>query len=328
MTVVLGVDGGGTKTHAVVADTTGAVLGFATTGGSNWEMVGLDGAGASVSEAALGALRAAGASPDQLSASAFGLAGLDWESDLPRLEGAAIAPMRLPGPRAVVNDSFIALRAGTSRPWGVVVIAGTGTVAAGRNHAGEVFRTLGLGPEFGDWGSASDVALEAVRAVARAYTGAATATTLTELLCERLGAATAVDLLERLSRSELDAQGVAPLVTRAAETGDAVARDIVERAGSALGDSAALVARRLGIEDDQFEVVLAGGLFRSTSPLLESALEVAVRRVAHRAVLRRLDAPPVVGAALMAMELTESEVVAGVHHRLAAAVGRAQRAAA
>ena len=59
MTVVLGVDGGGTKTHAVVADTTGAVLGFATTGGSNWEMVGLDGAGASVSEAAIGALRAA-----------------------------------------------------------------------------------------------------------------------------------------------------------------------------------------------------------------------------------------------------------------------------
>jgi N-acetylglucosamine kinase-like BadF-type ATPase len=328
VTVVLGVDGGGSKTHAVVADTTGAVHGFATSGGSNWEMVGLESAGAAVGEAAAGALRDAGVSPNQISASVFGLAGLDWDSDLPGLERAAVDPLGLAGPRAVVNDAFIALRAGTSRPWGVVVIAGPGTVAAGRNHAGEVFRTLGLGPEFGDWGSASDVALEAVRAVARAYTGAATATILTDLLCERVGARTVAELLERLSRTELDVQGVAPLVTRAAEAGDAVARDIVERAGSALGDAAALVARRLGIEDDQFEVVLAGGLFRSTSPLLEGALEVAVRRVAHRAVLLRLDAPPVVGAALMAMELTESEVVAGVHHRLAAAIARAQRAAA
>ena len=168
MRVVLGVDGGGSKTHALVADERGETLGFASSGRSNWEDAGLEAARAALAEAVGGALAAAGVRPGDLAASAFGLAGLDWDDDRPML-AALVDPLGLGGPRTLENDSFIALRAGASRPFGVVVIAGTGTVAAGRDPAGRSFRTFGLGPMYGDFGSATEVAEEAVHAVADAW---------------------------------------------------------------------------------------------------------------------------------------------------------------
>jgi N-acetylglucosamine kinase-like BadF-type ATPase len=322
----LGVDGGGTKTHVVVADASGAVVGFGTNGPSNWEMVGLVGAGTALALPIEAALAEAGAEPADVTASAFGLAGVDWPSDHVRL-GGVIDRLRLGGPRALVNDAFIALRAGTARPYGVVVVAGTGTVAAGRNRDGEVFRTLGLGPEFGDWGSASDVGIEALRAVANAFTGRGSPTALTAALCDVAGVSDVEDLLEHASRDgagfrreELEDPRLAPLVIRASDDGDAVARDILDRTGAMLGESAALVARRLRMLDDRFDVVLAGGLFRGGSRPLEDALEVSLRRQVHAAHLVKLDAPPVVGAAIMAMELTGIEPTFEVCRRLASEV--------
>ncbi|HEV8652936.1 MAG TPA: BadF/BadG/BcrA/BcrD ATPase family protein [Actinomycetes bacterium] len=149
MRLVLGVDGGGSKTHALVADERGETLGFASSGRSNWEDTSIDLARLALEEAITGALAVAGAEPGGLAASAFGLAGLDWDDDRPMLAGL-VDPLGLGGPRKLDNDSFIALRAGTAHPFGVVVIAGTGTVAAGRDAAGRTFRTLGLHPMYGD----------------------------------------------------------------------------------------------------------------------------------------------------------------------------------
>ena len=111
MRAVLGVDGGGSKTHALVADERGEVLGFSSSGRSNWEDTGLEAAGAALAEAIGGALAAAQVPPGALAASAFGLAGLDWDPDRPML-GALLDPLGLAGPRRLENDSFIALRAG------------------------------------------------------------------------------------------------------------------------------------------------------------------------------------------------------------------------
>jgi hypothetical protein len=152
--LVLGVDGGGSKTHALVADERGEVLSFASSGRANWEDIGLEAAGAALAAAVSGALDAAQVAPGALAASAFGLAGLDWDADRPML-GALLDPLGLGGPRMLENDAFVALRAGASRPFGVVVIAGdlacreivlrTG-VALGE-AAAAVARRLGLGGE-------------------------------------------------------------------------------------------------------------------------------------------------------------------------------------
>ncbi len=326
MTVVLGLDGGGTKTHVAVAAESGELLGFAMNGPSNWELIGLVGAATAMTRAVDSALAEAEVGAREIAGATYGLAGLDWPSDDDRL-GPIVSRLGLNGPRTIVNDAFIALRAGASQPWGVVVIAGTGAIAAGRNRDGETFRTLGLGWEFGDWGSASDVALEALRAVANAYTGRGPETSLTDVLTSFMGASGAAELLERASREgsglgyeEYEDPRVAPLVIREAEAGDAVARDILDRAGTSLGEAAALVARRLGMEDEAFEVVLAGGLFRSDTRIVDEAIEVSVRRVAHHVRLVRLDSAPVVGAVLMALELAGASPDAEARARLAGAV--------
>ncbi len=328
MTIVLGVDGGGTKTHAMVADGHGETLGSGVSGPSNWEDVGLGPAGTAIGVAVRDALDRAGLHPSDVEASVFGLAGVDWPSDNKRL-AQVINPLGLAGPREVVNDSFLALRAGADRRWGVVVISGTGSVAAGRNPAGEVFRTLGLGRMFGDFGSASDVSEEAAGAVANAYTGRGPSTALTELLCHHVGSGSVAELLERLSRRlvqgriEAEADDFAPLVIEAANEGDFVARDILERAGAGLGGSAVLVARTLGMLELEVEIVLSGGLITGASRYVTDPFEVAVKRAMPRAVFVHLHSPPVVGAVLMALELLEPDGSPEVQARLADGASRA-----
>jgi N-acetylglucosamine kinase-like BadF-type ATPase len=301
VTLVVGVDGGGTKTHAVVADETGAMLGFATHGPSNWESVGLRGAADALREAIANALEQAGASSSDLEGAAFGLAGVDWESDVPRMRGV-IDQLRLPCPYELVNDSFVALRAGTDATHGVVLVAGTGAVAAGRNREGRVFRTLGEGPILGDVGAASDVSDAAVRAVADAYTGRGPGTVLTEELCQLTGCGSAAEFLEWYSRGLEQLRNGAAAVVRAADNGDPVAQGIMRWAGTALGGSAALVARQLGMLGDEFEVVLSGGLFRAGSAILTDSLTSVLHPVAPHARLVHLHPPPVVGAVLMAFD--------------------------
>jgi N-acetylglucosamine kinase-like BadF-type ATPase len=315
--LVLGVDGGGSKTHAMVADERGETLAFASSGRSNWEDTGLDGARAALSEAITGALSAAGVKPGDLAASAFGLAGLDWDQDRPML-AALVDPLGLGGPRKLDNDSFIALRAGTAQPFGVVVIAGTGTVAAGRDPAGRTFRTMGLSPMYGDFGSATDVAEEAVHAVADAWTGRGPATSLSELLPPLAGCGSPAELLQRLSRGAIPLPPAAPLVLGQAAAGDPACREIAMRAGAALGSSAALVARRLGLDREVFETVMAGGLFRGRSRLLEATLADELHRVAPGAVPVRLACKPVIGAVIEALELAGADTGEQVRERLVA----------
>lgn len=306
--VVLGVDGGGTATHAILADESGRVLGTSVSGPSNWEVVGIGGSGAALRAAVIGALGAAELGLEAIEAAVFGLAGVDWPSDVARL-AFAIDPLQIPGRREIVNDAFVALRAGASRSWGVVVIAGTGTIAAGRNPAGETYRTLGLGPVYGDVGSANDVSVEAVRAVAAAYTGRGPSTALSDRMCRHLGVASAAEVLEKVSRGEHggriedQVEGFASVVIEAANDGDLVARGILEQAGAALGQSAVLVARRLEMLELDVEIVLAGGLITGATRFVSDPLEVVVGREAARARFVHLSTPAAAGSALMALEL-------------------------
>ncbi|MEP6973683.1 MAG: BadF/BadG/BcrA/BcrD ATPase family protein [Actinomycetota bacterium] len=331
MTAVLGIDGGGRKTHAAVADIDGTLLGVGQAGASNWEIVGLDAALVGIAEASDRALESAGIERGAVDAAVFGLAGLDWPADEEQMQ-AALDAFGFGGRRRLVNDAFVALRAGCAQPWGVVVIAGTGTVVAGRDPAGREYRTLGLGRVFGDFGSEFDVSELAVRAVADAYTGRGPSTMLTDLLCARSGEATTERLLERISRADTrlrspEVANMAPLVLEATETGDLVARQILEEIGQALGVTAGHVATRLGMEDLEFTVALAGGLFRTPNRYLLDQLELGVRRTAPQASPLILSAPPVVGAVLIALELAGPEVRAGLAPRLAADVTRAMKEA-
>ncbi len=314
----LGMDAGATKTHALIADGAGHVRGVGAAGPGNWEGVGLDGALAAYQDALNQALAETGLTAEQLAGGGFGLAGFDWPSDRERL-GPVLEQLGVPDPRVLVNDTDVALRAGAEDGVGIVIIAGTGTTVAGCNARGERWRTFGEGVEMGDIGGAADIARLALRAVARAYTGAGPETALTQVYVQQYGASSAIEMLEWIVRGQAPRPhgALAPHVFTAAEAGDPVAQSIIREVGAALGGNAAAVARRLGMEAETFPVVLAGGVFRSRSATLVGAIMAPIRAVAPHAHPRILETLPVVGGVLLAMEATGVDVAPEVHRRLA-----------
>jgi N-acetylglucosamine kinase-like BadF-type ATPase len=301
LSIYLGIDAGATKTHALLADERGRVLALGHSGCGNWEGVGLEGAYDAWRCAIDDALDQAALTQDAITASAFGIAGLDWPSDEPLLEEVA-ARLNLPGPRALLHDTFVALRAGTTQPWGVVVIAGTGSAKSGRNRASETARTLAVGADWGDWGGGADIARAGVAAVAKAFVGMGPATMLSETMPAFAGMPDDEALLRAISRGGYRLRCATHLVFEAAAAGDEPARAVLQRAGRELADGASFIIRKLRMEDEDFELVLAGSVFKATEPLLRDTLVAGVRAVAPKAHPVCLTAPPAVGSVLLAME--------------------------
>lgn len=297
----LGVDVGGTKSHALIADETGQALGFGRGGPGNYEGVGWDGLSRMLQTITSAALAEAGLTVDQIAGAGFGIAGYDWPSErAPTL--AAIEPLGLSAPLEIVNDTVVGLLAGASEGWGVAVVAGTSNNCRGWDQNRREGRVTGQGPAFGEYGGAGEIVSRAIQAVAAAWTQRGPQTRLTDLLIAQAGVADATALLEALAlrRFEPDAD-LASLVFDAAEAGDEPARQIIEWAGCELGSLAVGVIRQLELEDQAFEVVLVGSTYKRGDILIEP-LRRTVQAAAPGARLVRLGAPPVVGGVLLGME--------------------------
>lgn len=302
----LGVDTGASKSHALIADDGGRVLGFAEGGPGNWEGVGWEGTRAVLDEIIGRAMAQAGIQPEALAAAGFGLAGYDWPEDRPPHE--AIIRELLPADIAfeLVNDALIGLWAGTDAGWGVVVAAGTSCNCYGRDAVGRIGRVVGASA-FGEYAGAGELVWWALQAVAHDWSRRGPATALSAALASAAGATDSADLLAGLMRGRyVLGPDAAPLVFAVAGEGDAVARELVQRAGRELGSLALGVIRQLEIGHLAFDIVLAGSLYKG-SPLIQESLSDVVHDEAPRARPVRLEAPPVVGAVLLAMELADIE---------------------
>jgi N-acetylglucosamine kinase-like BadF-type ATPase len=250
-TLLLGVDGGGTHTRAVVADGSGRVLGRGDAGASNQATTGSAAAGRSIQAAALQALGRARLRAGDIVAACFGLAGLDHPRD-EEVFRAAIAPLGLSGSVSLVNDSVIAWAGATGGAPGIAVIAGTGSVAYGRNAAGDGARAGGWGGALGDEGSAYRIAATAVNRVLRGVDGRDAPTGLGTVLASAAGVHDIADLclLARADRAadepvEAVVARLAPAVSAAAAAGQPEAVAIIEEAGRELAALAVAIARRL-----------------------------------------------------------------------------------
>jgi N-acetylglucosamine kinase-like BadF-type ATPase len=313
----LGIDAGGTKTHALIADQAGRILGAGRAGTGNWESIGLEGAARVLQQAIDDALRAAGLQKSDLCGAGYGLAGLDWPSDEPRLL-PIIQRLAVPGPHALVNDAYVALRAGSDEGYGVAVISGTGVNIAGHNRRGEHFRTFGLGNEWGDYGSSSDLVQRATRAVGYAYIGRGPATLLSQRFVEIYQVRDILELVEQITRGLAPPPRgrLAPLVFTTAAEGDAVAQAVLVEAGQELGHNVVAVAGRLGLLEEPFDIVLAGGTFRDQCTLFRDALVDLVRASAPLVRPATLTAAPAIGGALLAMDAAGETTGSAVRQRL------------
>ncbi len=277
--LLLGVDGGGTKTTALVADASGRVLGRGMARGSNAKSAGE----AAAQEAVWGAIEQAyvnaGLRFRPPRSACLGLAGVDTAADATKW--APWAAQVLPGAQVrIVNDIELVLRAGTPEGWGVAVIAGTGAIALGRASDGRTARVGGWGWLLGDEGSGFWIGLRALQAVARADDGRGPRTVLTEAVLARWGLSAPEGLMEAAYRTPFPRAEVAALagvVEAAAGEGDATAQGIVREAGQELALAAAAVARRLGLEGS-VPGALAGGVLVQGRAVREAMLAAVIDR--------------------------------------------------
>jgi N-acetylglucosamine kinase-like BadF-type ATPase len=296
----LGIDVGATKTHALIADEGGRVVGFGASGPGNPEGVGYDGLALVLQESTRGALASAGIGAGDVAGAGLGIGGYDWPSQRPDMFGA-IGTLGLSCPTQIVNDAMLGVLAGAREGWGVAVVAGTGCNCWGRTPEGREGRMVGFS-WLGEYAGAGDMVAEALKAIARAWTLRALPTALTDAFVEHAGAADVEEFLERITTTEYrPGADAAPLVFRVAADGDEVALDLIRWAGRELADMAIGVINQLGIHESEFEIVLAGSLFKG-SPLLQEVMAATVRPVAPGATLVRLHAPPVVGAVVLGMQ--------------------------
>jgi N-acetylglucosamine kinase-like BadF-type ATPase len=298
----LGVDVGGTKTHALVSDESGRVVGFGLGGPGNHETVGYRGLVEALRASTGQALARAAIEVQQISGAGFGVAGYDWPSEREPTLGA-IAELGLNAPVEAVNDAVVGLLAGAAEGWGVAVVSGTGCNCCGLDRSRRrIGRVTGYGQMMGEAAGGSELVARAQQAVAHAWTRRGPPTRLTDAFARHAGSRDADELVEGLTmgRIWLDAS-LALLVFEIAEQGDAVARDVIRWAGQELGELANAVIRQLEFEALEFDVVLVGGMYNG-GPMLIEPMRATIQSLAPRARLMRLTAPPVVGAVLLGME--------------------------
>jgi N-acetylglucosamine kinase-like BadF-type ATPase len=302
---VLGIDAGGTKTVCQLADETGAVVAEARGGGANLQAVGeleVEKVLHRVMEDALGDLAIVP------SAICLGIAGVDRDDDAAIVRGI----MRRIGFKArvlVVNDALVALEAGAPGAPGIVVIAGTGSIAYGRNAAGEAARAGGWGYVLGDEGSGYWIGRLALRAVVRQSDGRGEPTALTPRILGRFGVSKPQDLIHEVYYRHLKPTAIAALASEvgaARDEGDAVATRILDAGAGELVAAAASVARRLDMGGEPFAFVLAGGIFEAV-PWLAVELGTRLPAIAPRAEVRRLDREPAAGAVRLAIADSRGE---------------------
>lgn len=299
--IFFGVDTGATKSHGLIADEFGRALGFGQAGSGNHEGVGYEGVVQTLRSLLNDATADAGILPRDLSGAAFGIAGYDWPSERADTLNA-IAHLKLACPVEAVNDTIVGLVAGADQGWGVALVAGTSNNCRGWDAASREGRVLGNGPLFGEFGGSGELVAAAVHAVAREWTRRGPPTALTPRFVDYAGARDAADLLEGLSQgSRTIGAECAPLVFEVAEAGDAVAREVIRWAATELADLALGVIRQLDLAALEFDVVLVGSLY-SGGPLLTEPLKKTIHAEAPGARLKRLNAPPVIGAVLLAMQ--------------------------
>jgi N-acetylglucosamine kinase-like BadF-type ATPase len=296
---VLGIDAGGTKTVCQLADENGEVLAEARRGGANLQAVGeleVEKVLHDVMEEAIGDLDVRPA------AICLGVAGVDRPDDARVMRGI----MKRIGYKArvlIVNDALVALEAGAPGLPGIVLVAGTGSIAYGRNEHNQSARAGGWGYVLGDEGSGYWIGRAALRAVLREADRRGPATQLTGLLLHYYGVSRAQDLIAQVYQGALRPAAIASLaqcVQGAFSDGDAVAIGILRGAVDQLESSAMSVARRLELIGSEFPFVLSGGIFRAV-PWLEEELTRRLPLASPRAHTILLADEPAGGAVRLAL---------------------------
>ncbi|MBO0722922.1 MAG: N-acetylglucosamine kinase [Blastocatellia bacterium] len=300
----LGVDGGGTNCRAVIVDEAGGVCGEGRAEAANFHRVGLEIAIAHIESAVVEACQRAGIEPRQITAACLGLAGVSHPKDHNRMLAALKAALPI-SDLTLETDARVALAGATGNQPGIVIIAGTGSIACGINSRGRFARAGGWGPTMGDEGSGAYIGRRALEAILMAYDYRGEPTTMLEPVLRYFGVSSPPELPSVIYDSPAEAQSriaqLSRIVVKAAQEGDKVARSILKNAAEELAKAAIAVIEQLKMEKDSFKVAYVGGVFESGELILTTLCE-EIKKVAPNAEIAPPLNPPVIGAVRMALE--------------------------
>jgi glucosamine kinase len=296
----LGVDGGGTKTIALIGDAPGSRLVAGYSGPSNPESVGLEKAAAAIQQAVSEAMKKAGVRAGQIMSSIFTLAGITRPEDAMAMKKYFQEFKQL----HIFNDIIGAWASGTECKAGVAVIAGTGSNNIGVDSRGKTCRAGGWGHILADEGSGYWLGLNGIKAALKYYDGLGKETSLMSRMMDFYKISEMEDMLAVVYKdfSKERIADFAVCVCEEALKKDKISLDLFNQAGEDIGRAIVAIIRYLHMKDDQFPVALIGGVFKS-GPLVIEPLEKTVRPAAPGASIIRPEIQPVGGSFMLAVRM-------------------------
>lgn len=308
---VIGIDGGGTKTLGAIANTSGDILAQYEVGSTNPHSNSMDVVRENLGKLTSELLSASGAAPDDVKAICLGMAGVDRPEDKPMVQN--LVNEFLPSAQVLpVNDGVIALTGGALRPFGIICISGTGSIAFGINENGERIRAGGWGHILGDEGSGYTLALRALRAIMHAHDQRIAPTRLQQLILDHLHLERPEQLLgwiRDINANKAEIAGLSRLVHQAATEGDAVANEILVSEAAELADIVKAVSRRLFPNGEtNYEVIVSGGNLRKADQYFNLFREALAAELPGINITRPRK-EPVEGAVILALDLFKDGTV-------------------
>jgi N-acetylglucosamine kinase-like BadF-type ATPase len=304
---VLAVDGGNSKTDVALVLLDGTVLAAARGPGSCHQNIGIDRTRSLLTELVAKAAATAGLDPSGPVAdhASLYLAGADLPVEVALLTEALGDTGWAPSMR-IDNDTFALLRAGTDATNAAAVVCGAGINCVGVAADGRTARFPALGRHTGDWGGGVGLGEEALWWAVRDEDGRGEPTALRDAVAAHFGLASPLAVAEAMHLGHLSPGRIlelTPVLMDVARAGDPVALRVVERLAEEVTLLAVVALRRLDLFDMDADVVLGGGVLTGSGPVVLDRIADRLRIAAPRAQIRLVTEPPVVGAALLGLDL-------------------------
>lgn len=231
---VIGIDGGGTKTAAILADLQGNVIVEETAGASNFQVMGVEKAADVLFNLIRKCCKEADCSVADVQCVVAGLTGAGRDSDKKQIGDELVAlakESRVTLNNVVIeSDARIALEGAFRGEAGIILIAGTGSIAFAKDQSGTIYRTGGWGRILGDEGGGYSIGRDGLNAVTRHLDGRGKETILTKLVAKEFGLSSQERIITAVYREQFDIASLAPLVIEAAQKGDAECARILNKA--------------------------------------------------------------------------------------------------
>ncbi|MCK9426474.1 MAG: hypothetical protein M0Q21_10585 [Ignavibacteriaceae bacterium] len=301
MSFLIGIDGGGTKTHAVLTNLQGEKLFECFSGPSNFLILGTE----KVSETILSLIDSCknyfNISYSDISAVLLGTTGAGRRPDAELLENDFQSFLQQKNISVnnfrVESDARIALEGAFSGKPGSILIAGTGSIMFGKDKEGTIHRVGGFGRYIGDEGSGYSIGKKALTAIAKSFDGRSEKTILSELISEKFGISSSEKLITEVYKNNFDIASPTPLVLLAAEIGDTTAVQIIESETDEL--ILHIKAMKEKIDDDVLSVAFIGGIL-SGKNFYSDLFTKKIKAQIPNCQVKPPDYPPEYGAILMA----------------------------